>query len=87
MPNSATDVDGNPLGSEEGEGYEVGIRGEIIEARLAATLAYFDIKKQNVATPDPVNSLASVATGEQRSRGVDFNITGEVMPGLNIVAS
>ncbi|MEO0767810.1 MAG: TonB-dependent siderophore receptor [Cyanobacteria bacterium J06649_4] len=87
VPNSATDVDGNPLGSEEGEGFEVGIRGEIIEDRLAATLAYFDIKKQNVATPDPVNSLASVATGEQRSRGVDFNITGEVMPGLNIVAS
>lgn len=87
VPNSEIDVDGNPLGAEEGEGFEIGIRGEIVEDRLAATLAYFDITKQNVATPDPTNPFASVATGEQRSRGVDFDITGEIMPGWNVVAS
>ena len=89
VPNSETDADGNFLDSEEGEGFEVGIRGEIIENRLAATLAYFDITKQNVATPDPDpnNPFSSVSTGEQRSRGVDFNLTGEILPGWNIVAS
>ncbi|MEM8807271.1 MAG: TonB-dependent siderophore receptor [Cyanobacteria bacterium P01_G01_bin.38] len=89
VPNSETDADGNFLDPEEGEGFEVGIRGEIIENRLAATLAYFDITKQNVATsdPDPNNPFSSVATGEQRSRGVDFNLTGEILPGWNVVAS
>ncbi|MDV3351194.1 TonB-dependent siderophore receptor [Leptothoe sp. LEGE 181152] len=85
-----TDVDGNPLKPEEGEGFEVGIRGEIIENRLAATLAYFDITKQNVSTRDPadlVPPFSSIATGEQRSQGIDFNLTGEVLPGWNMVAS
>ena len=87
VPNTATDADDQPLPPEEGEGFEVGIRGEIIENRLAATLAYFDITKQNVATADPNVLFASVATGEQRSRGVDFSLTGEILPGWNVVAS
>ncbi|MEM1256695.1 MAG: TonB-dependent siderophore receptor [Cyanobacteria bacterium P01_H01_bin.21] len=81
------DADGQPLVPEEGEGFEVGVRGEIIENRLAATLAYFDITKQNVATADPNDPFASIATGEQRSQGVDLNLTGEILPGWNIVAS
>ena len=87
VPNTATDADDQPLPPEEGEGFEVGIRGEIIENRLAATLAYFDITKQNVATADPNVLFASVATGEQRSRGVDFSLTGEILPEWNVVAS
>ena len=89
VPSLETDADENFLEPEEGEGFEAGIRGEIIENRLAATLAYFDITKQNVATPDPDpnNPFSSVATGEQQSRGVDFNLTGEILPGWNVVAS
>lgn len=86
-PNLATDADGNPLDPEESEGFEVGIRADIIENRLSATLAYFDITKQNVATADPNAPFASVATGEQRSRGVDFDVTGEILPGWNVIAS
>jgi len=86
-PSFATDTNGDPLEPEVGEGFEVGIRGEIIENRLTATFAYFDITKQNVATADPVIPFASVATGEQRSRGVDFNVTGEILPGWNVIAS
>ncbi|NEP59136.1 MAG: TonB-dependent siderophore receptor, partial [Symploca sp. SIO2G7] len=81
------DTNGDFLDPEEGEGFEVGIQGQIIENRLAATLAYFDITKQNVATTDPNDPLASIATGEQRSRGIDFNLTGEILPGWNVVAS
>ncbi|NER31840.1 MAG: TonB-dependent siderophore receptor, partial [Symploca sp. SIO1C4] len=82
-----TDAEGDPLEPEEGEGFEVGIKADLIKDRLSATLAYFDITKQNVATEDPVNPFASVATGEQQSRGVDFDLIGEVLPGWNVVAS
>ncbi|MEM7797462.1 MAG: TonB-dependent siderophore receptor [Cyanobacteria bacterium P01_C01_bin.118] len=83
----STDTNGNLLDPEEGEGFEVGIRGEIVEDRLVATLAYFDITKRNVATTDPNDPLASITTGAQGSRGVDVNLTGEVLPGWNIIAS
>ncbi|NET06408.1 MAG: TonB-dependent siderophore receptor [Symploca sp. SIO2B6] len=85
--NSATDVEGDLLEPEEGEGFEVGIKADLIKDRLSATLAYFDITRQNVATEDPEDPFASVATGEQQSRGVDFDLIGEVLPGWNVVAS
>ncbi|MEM7061844.1 MAG: TonB-dependent siderophore receptor [Cyanobacteria bacterium P01_B01_bin.77] len=87
VPNGGTDANGNPFDPEEGEGFELGIKGEIIENRLSATLAYFDITKQNVVTGDPAVPFASIATGEQRSRGVDLTLNGEIMPGWNIIAS
>lgn len=75
------------LPPEEGEGFEVGIKADLIENWLSATLAYFDITKQNVATADPVIPFSFVATGEQRSRGVEFDIIGEILPGWNVIAS
>ncbi|MDZ8227264.1 TonB-dependent siderophore receptor [Nostoc sp. ChiVER01] len=82
-------VDGSPLEPERGEGYEIGIKTELLEGRIFATLAYFDITKTNVATEDPnFPGLGfSVATGEQRSRGFEFDISGQILPGWNIIAS
>jgi iron complex outermembrane receptor protein len=86
-PNSGTDVNGNVLEPERGSGWEAGIKSELLDRKLLATLTYFDITKQNVATADPVNPFFVVATGEQRSRGAEFDIGGQVLPGWNIIAS
>ncbi len=85
-PNTETTISGDPLEPEKGEGYEVGIKAQLLD-RLFATLAYFDITKQNVAVTDPNFRLASIATGEQQSRGVELDVTGEVLPGWNIIAA
>ncbi len=82
-------VNGDPLEPERGEGYEVGVKTELLEGSLFATLAYFDITKQNVATEDsnfPGLGI-SVATGEQRSRGIELDVSGQILPGWNIIAS
>ena len=82
-------VNGDPLEPERGEGYEVGVKTELLEGNLFATLAYFDITKQNVATEDsnfPGLGI-SVATGEQRSRGIELDVSGQILPGWNIIAS
>ena len=86
-PNGGTDVDGNPFEPEQGEGFEVGVKAEFLDGELLATLAYFDITKQNVATGDPNNPFFSVATGEQQSQGVELDLTGEILPGWNVIAS
>lgn len=52
-----------------------------------ATLSYFDITKQNVATSDPIFFGFSIATGEQKSQGFEFDMTGEILPGWNIIAA
>ncbi|MEH2191212.1 MAG: TonB-dependent siderophore receptor [Nostoc sp.] len=72
---------------EIGEQFEVGIKQDLIKDRLAATLAFYQITRQNVLTPDPVDPNFSIATGEQRSRGVELDITGQILPGWNIIAN
>jgi iron complex outermembrane recepter protein len=86
-PSTNAAFGGNILKPERGEGWEVGIKGELFDGKLLATLAYFDIIKQNVATPDPNNPLFSIAAGEQRSRGLEFDLSGQILPGWNIIAS
>ena len=87
VPNSETTVDGELLNPERGEQFEVGVRAELLEGRFIANLAFFDLTKQNVATPDPDNLTFSIATGEQRSRGIELDLAGEILPGWNIIAN
>lgn len=86
-PSAALTVDGEPLEPEEGEGFEVGVKTELLDRRLLATLAYFDITRQNVATADPSDPRFSIATGEQRSQGIELDVVGELSPGWNLIAS
>lgn len=87
FPSAAVTVDGDPLEPEEGEGFEVGVKTELFDRRLLATLAYFNLTRQNVATADPTDPRFSVATGEQQSQGVELNVIGEILPGWNVIGS
>ncbi|MDF5707818.1 MAG: TonB-dependent siderophore receptor [Nostoc sp. S4] len=86
-PNTTNTATGEPLEPQRGKGYEFGVKTEFLDGKLFATLAYFDITKQNVAVTDPNFPLASIASGEQRSRGVEFDVAGEILPGWKIVAN
>ncbi|MDH6106644.1 TonB-dependent siderophore receptor [Anabaenopsis tanganyikae CS-531] len=86
-PNFATSVDGTILEPERGTQYEVGVKGEFLDGKLAATLAAYDIIKSNMATTDPANPDFSIPIGKQRSQGVELNVGGEISPGWNVIAS
>ena len=86
-PNTATTVDNEIIPPERGEQFEIGARAELLEGKLTANLALFNITKQNVANPDPNNLMFFVATGEIRSRGIELDVTGEILPGWNVIAN
>jgi iron complex outermembrane receptor protein len=86
-PNTATTANGAVLDPELGKGYEVGVKTELFEQKVFASLAYFDITKSNVAVSDPNNPLFSTAVGEQNSRGFELDLAGEVLPGWKILTS
>ena len=69
---------------ERGTQYEIGVKADIND-RLSATLALFDLTRSNVTTSDPDNSFFSIQTGEQKSQGVELDISGEILPGWNII--
>ena len=83
---TATTLEGEFLDPEEGEQFEVGLKTELFDGQLAATLSFFDISRTNVAAADPNSINSVVPIGEQTSRGMEFNVTGEILPGWNILA-
>ncbi|MDM9379749.1 TonB-dependent siderophore receptor [Chlorogloeopsis sp. ULAP01] len=84
-PSIGTAASGETFQPERGTQYEIGVKADLSE-RLSATLAFYDLTRSNVTTPDPINPNFSVQTGKQRSRGIEFDISGEILPGWNIIA-
>ncbi len=54
---------------------------------MTSTLAFYQIERDNFATTDPDNPDFRIAAGEVRSRGIEFDVAGEVLPGWNVIAA
>ncbi len=65
--------------------YEIGVKADLTQ-RLAATLAFYDLTRTNLPISDPNDPRLTILVGEQRSRGIEFDISGEILPGWNIIA-
>jgi iron complex outermembrane receptor protein len=71
--------------------YETGVKLELADGRAAATLAAFDLKKNNVSSSllepalDPAGDL--YLTGSARNRGLELEIHGEIVPGAQLLAN
>ena len=73
---------------ETGQQHEVGVKYEIPGIRSLFTLAGFDITRQNYLTYDPTGSAYTPnATGEIRSRGIEFEGAADPLPGLEVLAT
>jgi iron complex outermembrane receptor protein len=74
VPNTGAPKGGDSFDPSVGRQWEVGVKYEPTAFDGLFTLAYFDIVKSNVLTPDtrPGNAGFFVATGEVQSRGVEL---------------
>ncbi|HWV15744.1 MAG TPA: TonB-dependent siderophore receptor, partial [Cellvibrio sp.] len=86
-PLSGISADGKQFKPEEGEQLELGAKREWMDGRLSTTLSVFELNRKNVSTSDPQNPSFSIQTGEQRSRGLEVDISGELTPGWNLLTS
>jgi iron complex outermembrane receptor protein len=76
-----------PLQPQVGEQFEGGVKAELFDNRLTATIAYFDITKTNIPTPDPANANNTLLIGKARSQGVEFDLTGRIDDNWSIIAN
>jgi iron complex outermembrane receptor protein len=76
-----------PFKPTTGRQYEVGVKYEPPGMKALFTLAAFDIARQNVLTPDPVNPLFSVQTGEVVSKGIEAEGKLSLTDSLDVVAA
>jgi iron complex outermembrane receptor protein len=85
--NGGRSASGQPFGPQTAQQFEGGIKTEFFDGRLSSTLAYYHISKQNTLATNPNNPLYSVAIGEARSRGVEFDVTGRVTENLSLIGT
>ncbi|WP_437879707.1 TonB-dependent siderophore receptor [Pseudomonas sp. LRF_L74] len=78
---------GTSLDPLEGDNYELGIKGEFYDGALNASLALFEVKQKN--TPQLVDDSGPReiyrAIAGTTTRGIETEISGEVLPGWNVI--
>jgi iron complex outermembrane recepter protein len=88
-PSGGASFEGDLFQPERGTQYEVGIKADVND-RLTATLSLYELTRSNVLTSDTRPGVPpgqfEIQTGEQRSRGVELSVAGEILPGWNITA-
>ncbi|MEH2290678.1 TonB-dependent siderophore receptor [Nostoc sp.] len=87
VPQYGRSRDNSVFVPERSKQYEVGIKAELFDSRLAATLAAYHLTKSNVLTTDPIDSNYSIQVGEQTSKGIELDIVGQLTPGWNVIAT
>ena len=66
---------------------ELGFKGSFFNGRLKGNFAIYDITQRNVLTGDPYDLENLIETGEQRSTGFEFDVSGFIRPNFQVLAS
>lgn len=86
-PVTSTAFDGSALPNIESRNKEAGVKVDLFQRRAILTASYFDLTQANVLFTDPDHPGFQIAGPGQRSRGIDLNLTGTILPGWTMVAS
>ena len=91
QPQNSRDAAGALLDPLKGRNLEAGVKGELFDGKVNASLAVFRIEQRNRAELDLVNTCSSgtecyISAGKVRSQGVDAEISGEVARGWQLFA-
>ncbi|WP_246165029.1 TonB-dependent siderophore receptor [Pigmentiphaga aceris] len=89
---SARTASGAVIKPITGTNLELGIKGELADGRINTSLALFRYEHRDRAVPDYAsgmicnNAYCSTAAGKVRSQGVEAEVSGEVLRGLQLFA-
>jgi iron complex outermembrane receptor protein len=87
IQNGVNFADNSPLPPTTAEQWEAGVKTELFDKRLTTTFAWFDITKQNIAIPIFGRPGYREVVGEARNRGLEFDISGELLPGWKVIGA
>ncbi|MGR4042066.1 TonB-dependent siderophore receptor [Pseudomonas sp. 910_21] len=87
------DRDSKLLNPDEGQNYELGLKGEFFEGRLNSSLAYFEVHETNRSVPDdaynnqtPTPDNYAFKGAKAVTKGYELEISGELSPGWQVQA-
>lgn len=85
--NIGTDVTGAIFDPETSRSKEIGVKFTALNGRLNGTFAVFQLDKANVLASDTGNPGFSVAIGKARSRGIEFDLAGQLPGEIDVILS
>ena len=89
-PQSEQDINGSTLAPLEGDNYELGLKGELLDGLLNATVAVFQMQQQNLAVSlgtgvlTPNGEQAYRAEAGAQAEGLEIEVGGELAPGWQV---
>lgn len=86
VPQTQQRADLSVLPPRVGKQYEVGTKAELLDGKLAATLALFKINDTNRALADASNPGYYTTAGELESKGWEVEVVGRPVRGLDVSA-
>lgn len=87
---SGASFEGVAFKPEHGNQLEFGVKADVLDHKLVATVSYYNIRVKDILRTDTVAANANngyqIQDGTQVSKGVEVDITANPVNGLNIVA-
>ncbi len=86
---NATNVnpDGSTLKPVESAIKELGARIEFFQRRIAVTGGFYELINANTLNADPLRPGFRIETGQQRTRGLEFDFVGRILAGWQVIGS
>ncbi len=89
--NGRDTVTGAALAAERARQFEVGHKIELFDGKLSSTVALFQLTKRNrgASVLDPLSPTGTnvVTIGQARSRGLEWDVSGQLTKRLSLIAS
>lgn len=90
VPQAGVRRDGGEVKPVTGNNREIGIKRDWFGGRWSTTLALYSILQNNQNAADPTNRAGEqfvVQFGQTKTQGIEFDLRGEIVRGLNLVAN
>ncbi|GAB3739010.1 TonB-dependent siderophore receptor [Spirosoma lituiforme] len=90
VPQTGIRRDGGDVKPVTGNNREIGIKRDWLGGRWSTTLALYSILQNNQNAADPTNRGSEqfvVQFGQTKTQGIEFDLRGEIVRGLNLVAN
>lgn len=87
VPQAGADVSGNSFKPITGDNVELGAKREWFGGNWITGLALYKITKNNVLTSDPNNMNFSIQLGQTVTKGIEFDIRGQITDELDVTAN
>lgn len=92
IPQTGKLTSGEKVQPITGNNMEIGLKKEWFGGSWSTSIAIYQILKNNELTPDPnfagdPSQITSIELGQKKAKGIEFDLQGTIISGLNLVAN